>query len=167
MPTKLTKNLLIFGLIAAFALALACSDSNTVTGSDNPWSDIQLSKYSTIVRNIAPPVYDGGSALAKPAAIDSIWTGGDYPLLGKVFGENEPMSLYSNITSLDEEIDRINDVLAAQQDTITEEMEGETYHGVFEVEELTEAVAIPEQAQAVGARLSRELLDRGNSRHDS
>ena len=148
MSTGLTRYLPFCCLLAVLALILACS-SDKATNGNNPWGDIQLSTYTAVIEQIAPPLFDGGSALAKPAAIDPIWATGDYPLLGKVFGEDEPMSLYRNISSLDDQINRINEALAAQHDTITEQQGDQTYHGVFDIEELSGAVSIPEQARAI------------------
>jgi hypothetical protein len=146
MLNKSIFNLFVFVVIFMLISAISCSDSNNITGDDG--LDITLSSYTELVEAIAPPLYDNGGA-AKTAVIDSIWTEGEYALLGKVFGEDEPMSLYRNLATLDDQIDMINEMLASDQDSITEEQGGETYHGYFQITELTDPVEIPLQAQAI------------------
>ena len=63
---------------------------------------------TAMVQKVAPPVFVAPAA-APSDLVD--WNGGEYPLLGKVFGEDEPMSLYSNLANLDETIDMIEAVL--------------------------------------------------------
>lgn len=152
MPIKkwLVPIAIAAGLICV--LALACSDSSTNNEQNPSGLDITLSSYTALVEAIAPPRFEGGSGLAKPAIMDSVWLygyNGEYPLLGKVFGEDEPMSLYRNLDVLDETIDMINSALESGTDTLTEQEGGETYHGAVLVEEIDGPIEIPEQCQAV------------------
>ncbi len=107
-----THPLLALGLVALLALFPACSSddggSPTGPGSDDPntTTGIDLSSYRELVEQAAPPAYQ---ALARG---HSDWTSGDYPILGKVFSEDEPMSLYWNIQTLDDVIASIEEAMA-------------------------------------------------------
>jgi len=132
--------------------ALADSESVIITIEES----VQLSEYSDLVEEIAPPPYSAGGTLGKlffdPAIMDSIWKHGEHALLGKVFGNSEcdePFALYRNMMELDESINQINMGLETGEDTIEVEEDDGYFHCVVEIEELTSPVAIPEECQSV------------------
>lgn len=117
---------------------------------------VQLSGYSDLVEEIAPPPFASGGALGKlffdPAIMDSIWKYGEHALLGKVFGDSacqEPFALYRNMMELDESIDQINWGLEVGEDTVECDGPEGNMNAVIEIEELTSPVAIPEECQSV------------------
>ncbi len=106
-------HILFSALLTAFVfiLFIGCSDDSSVnnpTGNTNNYTAVNFSQVTDIVKKVAPPVFT--APVAAPSNIDD-WTSGSYPLLGKVFGTDEPMSLYSNLNSLDETINMIEGVL--------------------------------------------------------
>jgi len=104
-------------------LVIGCSDDDKPTNpAGGGGSDVQFTEFTEMVAAIAPPVYalPVGSPMADP---DSIWTDGSYPLLGKVFGEDEPMSLYWNTNNLDQAIEVLTGVV---QQLVDLGVEGDT-----------------------------------------
>ena len=92
-------------------LVVGCSsDDKSTTPTGGGGTDVQFTEFTGLVEAIAPPVYalPIGSPMFAP---DSIWTEGSYPLLGKVFGEDEPMSLYWNTSNLDDAIEILTEVV--------------------------------------------------------
>jgi hypothetical protein len=151
--------LLVLIIVPLFLLG-GCSKKSTTT--DNPTNnviDVQLANYQALVEEIAPPEYAVG--LAKPAIeldsarIDTFWYWGNNPLLGKVFGTEESMSLYTNIAELDQIVDQINAAFDSVKHfgvdtvTITVGIEHMVVEAVVDLESLTTPVAIPENCQPV------------------
>ncbi len=97
-------------LLASVLMLVGCSsdDATNPTGTtgDNT-SSVSFTPFTDLVEDIAPPVFVGASL----SPVDSMWNTGDYSLLGKVFGQDEPMSLYSNLEELDNAIELINELL--------------------------------------------------------
>jgi len=121
MSTKRIIMLMAPLMAAAMIFAVSCSndESNPASSNDNPnGMGITLSEYGLLVAEIAPPVYGGGiTGKFSKVAMDSMWKYGECPLLGKVFGDNEPMSLYWNVDMLDMTIEEINQILT--NDTVS------------------------------------------------
>jgi hypothetical protein len=137
-------------------MAAGCGDDNTTTApTHGSGLDITLSTYSALVRAIAPPVYTNASASQALAFSD--WTSGDYPLLGKVFGENEPMSLYWNIDRLDMLVENINMVLDSGSGSFGYTGDDGTYHVSASIDTLTAPTAIPTECQPVLGTASVDL----------
>jgi len=100
-------------LVVIILTMLGCSSSddsssNPIGNNDDNYVTVNFTEMTAMVKKAAPPVFT--APVAAPADLED-WSGGDYPLLSKVFGEDEPMSLYSNLTNLDEIIDMIEQVL--------------------------------------------------------
>ncbi len=158
----------IFGclMVCALLFVAGCSDDqNSVTGTTDNQGTTDFANFGELVTLIAPPVYTA-PANTPSGQYDSMWTDGSYPLLGKVFGNSEPMSLYSNIENLDHAIS----VLASVQqmmidstgtivtDTIIESYDSTTnIANVVEVQTLVSNTAIPTQAQNIMGFTSVQL----------
>ncbi len=98
------KCLILFTAFATiFVVGCGSSDDPTSPGGRNSAS---FQNYEQYIREIAPPEFT--QIAASPRAYGD-WTEGEYPLLAKVFSENEPMSLYSNTETLDNLIDELNE----------------------------------------------------------
>lgn len=148
-------------MIIVMMLALGCSNDSNVTstgGGDNP--EVTLSKYSDLVEAIAPPVFSGGGAfsrLFKPTDDSISWWYGDYCLLGKVFSEDEPMSLYRNTEELDNAVEFINTAIENGITDTSFTHEDDSGSVAIEIAELTEAVVIPENCRGILKMDSLEL----------
>ncbi len=112
----LLKYLLTLCIVAGLILTVGCSDSDSPTsGGTGSVSDVAFADYLSLVQDVAPPVYSAPAS--APTAIDSLWDSGDYPLLGKVFSETEPMSLYSNVGTFDNYVMSLEDLLRVDDST--------------------------------------------------
>lgn len=141
MPRNYTFaiSIVVMGLAALLA---GCSGDDSGTGSSGGYSAVRFADYEELITEIAPPQYDGPSS--GPAAIDSQWNTGSYPLLGKVFSENEPMSLYWNLDYFDDLVSEIEQLLQVDDST------GEYLAGnMMTVTTLTSPVTIPASASGV------------------
>ena len=89
----------LFAVLALTAL-MSCSDDDAVTPdttqdpgtTESVIGDLTFNDYGADARQVLPPVYT--SSAAKDV---DMWHDGDYSLLGKVFSEDEPMSIHANI----------------------------------------------------------------------
>jgi hypothetical protein len=112
--------MLALAVLALLALA-ACSgddDGSDPVGPgatyDSQFADVSFNDFGAYARQILPPVYQGG----KASAVD-IWHDGDFPILGKVFSQDEPMSIHRNIDDHDmvmQEIEGFLDQLAMYEE---------------------------------------------------
>jgi hypothetical protein len=160
----------VLSVVPLFILGCGKKDSITNNPDNNNVIDVQLADYQELVSQIAPPEY--GSSRFKSiadldsAAIDTFWYWGEYPLLGKVFGQDEPMSLYRNIATLDNIVNQINMALDSLQhegtDTFTITFTAPdtvvTCQAEVMLEALTAPVAIPIDCQP-GMGFSEIALD--------
>ncbi|MBU8871725.1 MAG: hypothetical protein KOO60_12735 [Gemmatimonadales bacterium] len=163
MKTK--KLYLILSLIPALVCGFSgCSESddpensNTITDPiPNPdlteTVHLNLSDYGALLAEVAPPVFVAEGA---QKSLDD-WTSGECPLLGKVFSDNEPMSIYYNIDALDGVVVMMEEALAqwefelADEDSTTgEQEEGEVAEetvdnggGSVVITPCTELLAVP------------------------
>jgi len=157
MNGKWTSVLLCLMVMIVIA-AIGCGDEATPptgrnNGSDGGFEAVSFAGFTELVEQIAPPVYTAAAASPSSSG-DSLWTYGECPLLGKVFSETEPMSLYTNIADLDmylEELAEITselDSMDIQGDTI---IVGSEPGGDFsmEVQTLTTNTSIPTQCQII------------------
>ncbi|MBD3257210.1 hypothetical protein GF377_02160 [candidate division GN15 bacterium] len=148
-------------LVALTGFIIGCSDDgdDSPTGPGGGSNSHNFIEFEQLIEEIAPPVYSGPTA--APGDPDSIWTDGQYALLGKVFGETEPMSLYTNIEALDRAVEMLQstfnafDSMGISGDTSFTTDSGMT----VETESLTTITGIPMNAQ-VALGLSGVMLDR-------
>jgi hypothetical protein len=159
MSTKTCRSAVVLAALG-FIILVSCSSNST----DSSNLALALTKYTELIEQIAPPRFQGSEGLLKPAIMDSVWLygyGGENPLLGKVFGEDEPMSLYSNLETLDDAIETINDALASLEESIEDAADNEeetpTDDGWVDIQELDSPVNIPEQCQPVLGESAVEL----------
>jgi len=99
----MSTKLFAFMFMVAFALMLSfagCSDddSNPATSGSGTadTTALNLIDVTQVIKDVAPPVYTV-QVLKSPPDSFEIWSDGDYPLLGKVFGDNSSQSLYTNV----------------------------------------------------------------------
>ncbi len=147
----------------AFVFFAGCSDDSPTTSAGDGENggtilNFDLSLYTALVEEIAPPVYT--SPVGKTAVLDSVWFAGDYPLLGKVFSDEEPMSLYWNLERLDAIISEINTALA-QDSVFDEDSSGADTNsnefGWYEIIELSMPTTIPTECAEVFGFTSLDL----------
>jgi len=159
------QNMLAVLLFSVLFLFVGCSDDSptgtTVDNNDTDWTSIQFANFDQLVNKIAPPVYV--SPQSSPATLDD-WTTGDYSLLGKVFSESEPMSLYWNLETFEANLSElemfllVNDSCDVMVDSSSGE--GDSNPGDYiEITELTTATTIPsEMSPIIGASVTVENL---------
>ncbi|RKX26472.1 MAG: hypothetical protein DRP47_08125 [Candidatus Zixiibacteriota bacterium] len=149
------RTVAVMSLIGLLLFAvLGCSDDDATptgtTGDNDNNETVEFTQFEDLVKLYAPQVYVGPSG-APQGECDSIWTDGSHPLLGKVFGEDEPMSLYWNVDELDGAIETLADIMenadsmGISGDTSVTMPEG----GTFTLQTLTSATSIPTQCQAI------------------
>lgn len=136
----MNKRLIMLALALVAVLALiACSSSDSDGDSpgnptdpqepgDSMFADMQFNDFGADARRVLPPVYQSG----KSVDFD-MWRDGDYPLLGKVFSEHEPMSIHRNIDDHDAIMLEI-DTMIQMVESYTAENEGELPSEPFEFE---------------------------------
>lgn len=94
-----TKTMLTLLAIAAAIGLGACSDGSSDSrdpqdpGDDTLLGSLVLNDFGADARRVLPPIYDN-LGLKR---VDDLWHDGEYALLGKVFGEDEPMSIHRNV----------------------------------------------------------------------
>ncbi|MFH1843714.1 MAG: hypothetical protein ABIF77_10970 [bacterium] len=143
---------MLLGLLVL--VAVGCSDSGdpaTPTGGgDNNGIEVEFSNYAQLITAVAPPEYEPGAAQSKDL---SIWTDGDYSLLGKVIGSaecDEPMSLHRNLNFIDFVVETLEMALANGEGVgVGETPEGYPVTATITIDELTEPVMIPEMCRRV------------------
>lgn len=138
-------------------IILTATDSEGAEGSDSvtiiisnvggAYGGIDFAGFIDLVEEIAPPVYN--APIGAPAGeSDSMWNTGENSLLGKVFSETEPMSLYANMNNLDNFLSQISEMssyienIETANDTIIT-IEGQQGFTI-ELVNLTSATVIPE-----------------------
>lgn len=160
--------LFLIGLAAtALMVVVACSSSDdggtpTDTGGlpedyDGVFADLQFNDFGADARQVLPPRY---TRILK-TVVEDIWRDGDYPLLGKVFSSDEPMSIHRNLddhemmmTELGYMIDHVAEY-EAHHDTLPDEpftFEDEQYGtGTMTVNFIqpTAPIAVPDVCQTV------------------
>ena len=144
--------------LALMALVVGCSDDDaTTTGPTGGSGSPNFTEFGNLVEEIAPPIYD--APVTAPGEPDSMWTEGQYALLGKVFGDNEPMSLYTNVEALDEAITMLEEAYAVYDSlNIADDSSYSPDAGVTVITEtLTVATTIPTAAQSVFGFTSIDL----------
>ena len=163
MKRLITAALLLISIIALGFVG--CSDddstnptSNNTNNTGGDHFDVTFTQFTGIVEEVAPPVYQAPAG-APQGEWDSMWTDGSYPLLGKVFGEDEPMSLYWNLEQLDDAIIMLDEIadkldsMGVTGDTLIAVPGG----GQVDYREMTTATSIPTDAQDVMGFSSLDL----------
>ena len=148
--------------VAVAAMGIGCGGSKSVADDDgstetgNQFEPVEFTAYRDFIERIAPPVF---VALATAPNDSSIWNEGDFPLLGKVFGIDEPMSLYANIDNLDLIVADIEGLLIQDSlgnimsDTAAVAASGST----VQISQLANGVAIPTAYQEVIGMLRADV----------
>ncbi len=153
------KSIVAISLIAFCGLMLfaGCGDDNTTAVGDT--TPLELIDIAEIIENVAPPEFSAPTG--SPSAVDSAWLYGEYPLLEKVFGSENPPTLYRNINDFKMFMDIVemivrvdadgNFVEDTYTDTTTEDIGGTPtlLHYSATVTALDAATDIPAAAQAV------------------
>ena len=109
--TKKVALLLILS-VAVMVLSLGCSDdegTTTTTGTVQP-VPLDLINLQAVIEQVAPPEYVAPSA--APMEVDTIWNGGQHPLLDLVFGSYEPQALYRNIEDFEMKMGILEEALS-------------------------------------------------------
>eukprot|EP00828_Plagiopyla_frontata_P038981 TRINITY_DN51161_c0_g1_i1.p2 TRINITY_DN51161_c0_g1~~TRINITY_DN51161_c0_g1_i1.p2 ORF type:complete len:195 (-),score=70.07 TRINITY_DN51161_c0_g1_i1:18-602(-) len=178
---SMNKRLIMLALALVAVLALiACSssdsDSDNPTDPQNPgdsvFAGMQFNDFGADARRVLPPVYQSGKSIDF-----DIWRDGDYALLGKVFSQDEPMSIHRNIDDHDmimQEIDMMiqmvdsyvteNDGVLPDEPFAFEHPEYGTGTVDFDFIEPTAAVAVPAVCQTCLLYTSPSPRDRQKSR---
>ncbi len=83
-------------------------DTTSDTTTAAVYHDAEFAAYDSLFDRIAPPEYTGGDAVKIPTTdttvIDSLWWYGEWSLLGKIFGSEDPFSLHHSIASFKETV---------------------------------------------------------------
>ena len=163
----MSKRFLISFLALSFALVFlyaGCSDDSatplTPGGTTADTTAISMVDITEIISAVAPPTFTAPTAAP---ALDSfaIWTSGDYPLLEKVFGDDDPQALYRNITDFEFNMEMLQTLLLQDEngavitgtfyDTVTVSIEGSDMemYVTTEVTTLSAATTIPTAFQGI------------------
>lgn len=153
-------NILLFGIIIFSLLVIAgCGDDSTTSSGSPTTSQLQIADIEALIERVAPPEYTAPSGM--PAVIDSIWFYGTTPLLGNVFGSEQPEALYSNIREFKQSLEIITNTMRVDGDGniitgiyvdshLVDRDEGPSMlHFTATVTALSEPTAIPVEAQAL------------------
>lgn len=162
MGHKHTYIVAAVAVIAVTAMLAGCGGSKSVGGEDDDtpigsqFDPVDFNEYRGFIERIAPPVFEVPATAPGDSAI---WVEGDNPLLGKVFGAGEPMSLYANIDNLDLVVTDIENLLmqdslgAIVVDTTATAESG----GTVQISQLANGAAIPTAYQEVIGALRVEV----------
>lgn len=160
MFRRLPMLLTILGFALLLVVAGCSDDDNNPAGSGSSNSPINLVDITEVIREVAPPEYSAPSAAVAADSFE-IWTEGEYALLSKVFGNEDPQTLYRNIDDFEVFMNMIQQtvlvddngdpVLGSYTDTISDTVGGEafTMYGTAVVTELTTATTIAAAYQGI------------------
>jgi hypothetical protein len=151
---------ILAGLVLLGMIVGGCSDdkSSPTTPPSEP-GQLELVDIGTLIEQSAPPEYT--TPVGAPSAIDSAWLYGEYPLPGKVFGSDDPQTLYANVNSFRRSIDVVQNTAQVNEggslipgtyvDSVLVEMDGSEImmHFTAVVTALDGPTAIPAAAQSV------------------
>jgi hypothetical protein len=168
------KTVTLMGAVALLlTLVVGCSDDEKKTVNNPPAANtaIDLVDMGALIEAVAPPEFTAPTAIPDGADSIGIWTDGDYPLLEKVFGSQDPQALYSNINSFKNsygiitatmEVDANGDIVTG---TYIDSAYGEKWDGLgwmhftVVVTALTDSTVIPTAMQEVmGAKMDIDYL---------
>jgi hypothetical protein len=155
------------------ALVAGCGDDEKTTASNPPAANtsIDLVDLEALIEAVAPPEFSAPAVIPNGADSIGIWTGGDYPLLEKVFGSQDPQALYSNIASFKNSFDIITATMEVDADgnivtgTYVDSAYGQKWDGLgwmhftVVVTALADSTVIPAEMQEVmGAKMNLDYL---------
>ncbi len=166
---SLKYSLLLAAVICALALATGCSDKTTTNPSVDP-QPMKIMAVDSLIRRVVPPEYT--NPVGSPTSLDSAWFAGSHPLLSSVFGNNDPQTLYANISKFKMNLDICSHFLKVGANgspitgSVSDSVHIETtpgdsiwFHVTGTLTTLNGAVAIPSAAQAiVGASVDVDYL---------
>lgn len=124
--------------------------SGQIDFGDGVFADVSFNDFGADARRVLPPVYTAGKTMA-----DSLWRDDAYPILGKVFSQDEPMSIYRNIDDHETTMQEIQQYMTTVAEHETENGElpsgpipfqDEQYGSgtmTFHLAEPTEPIAVP------------------------
>lgn len=146
--------LLSFGLLAVGLLG-GCSDDKATTATDGTL-EFSVSAFDELITAIAPPTFtDAATPMSPVAALTAdtsygFWAQGNCAMLGRSFGESEPMALYRNARRLGETVQWMNRIRRIGDTTFSSVQtdDGEV-SGTMSVVRLHTPVQIPEPCRAV------------------
>ncbi len=152
-------------LVAAAVLVMAgCGDDRSTSTTDDVV--VSLAVFDQLIDSIVPPAFDvpvGVSPFGKIAADTSYgyWAGENNPLLGKVFGETEPMALHRNQHRLGDCVQWMHRVRALGDTTVdgVQTSQGEC-NGTMTVTRLQGETDIPVMLRAVLGDTALQLQHR-------
>jgi hypothetical protein len=113
MYKKTNMLMLTMAALALFLIAGCSEDETPTTPPDAQTYQLDILDLEALVAQVAPPEYVAPSA--APNEIDSIWMYGQSPLLEKVFGSQDPQTLYANINSFKMSMDIITSTVLADE----------------------------------------------------
>ncbi|MEZ5360616.1 MAG: hypothetical protein R3F48_17520 [Candidatus Zixiibacteriota bacterium] len=170
----LTISLFVLSAFVLFFVGCSDDDSNPTTpgtgGTTADTLEASLVDVTDVIRAAAPPIFTAPTAAP---AIDSfqVWTEGEYPLLEKVFGEDDPQTLHRNVSDFEMFMDILASCLYVDEngdiiegtfvDSSTEDIGGQmmTMHVTGSVSALESATAIPTAYQSIfGASIDLDYL---------
>jgi hypothetical protein len=160
---------LFVAAVCFLILAVGCSDKKTTNPTVAP-QPVKIMAIDSLISRVVPPQYTAPTG--SPSSLDSVWLYGSHPLLSNVFGDNDPQTLYANISKFKMNVDICKHFLKADAngavvtgaigDSIRiEETPGDSvwFHVTGTIARLNSAITIPEAAQAVvGASANLDYL---------
>jgi hypothetical protein len=159
------KSLFTMALLGALLLmAAGCSDDEKTTNPPavgGQTSHLDLVDLEAVIAAVAPPEFT--APIGAPSGTDSLstWTSGGYPLLGKVFGNEDPQTLYRNLNDFKDNMGVIMGVALVDEngDLVTGQLNDSAYigmdgdslwvHFVATVTALENPTAVPQAYQTV------------------
>jgi len=154
-------------------LVVGCGSDEKTTASNPPAanSQIELVDMGALIEAVCPPEFTAPTAIPNGADSIGIWTDGDYPLLEKVFGSQDPQALYANINSFKNSFGIITETMEVDADgnivtgTYIDSAYSDTWDGMawihftVVVTALADPTAIPAEMQEVmGAEIDIDYL---------
>ncbi len=142
--------LLTLSLLLALALAGCSSDDADDPASPNVPEAVEFADYAAAMAAVMPPEFTGA---AKAEGNYTMWTEGQYSILGKAIGNaesDEPMSLYRNLNTLQSTISMIEQFAAMGEGEFTGEgPDGFMHTVIITQEDLTQPVAVPAECRGI------------------
>jgi hypothetical protein len=143
---------LILALLLALALAGCGSDDPATPPAPDPTA-VQFSDYAAAIAAVVPPEFQGTTKSDKVVGDYSMWTEGQYPILGKAIGSAEngqPMSLYRNLNELQWAIELLEQFAALGEGEFSLEGPDSLMYAVtVAIDDLVAPVVVPVECRAV------------------
>ena len=146
-------------VVVCLILTIGCSDKKAANPTTSP-QPVRIMAIDSLISRVVPPEYT--APVGSPSSLDSVWLYGSNPLISNVFGNDNPQTLYSNISKFKMNVDICSHFLRADangavvtgtvSDSIhVEQMPGDSvwFHCTGTISQLNGAILIPEAAQAI------------------